>query len=715
MNSQSAILANRFKYLLQVRLGTFVFLTTSLLCGPATAQQDPAVERRSSVSPQQLRSFIDEQVGGIEKLMVPASNDDLPQPLLPDGTTDPFFQITEAKRYLGKLLLHDPVRTVRIVPEFGGALETTSSASCGSCHLGEAATKAGQTFNFAVGGEGKGYTDVNGSFIVRRRPRTDILPQLRQTPLFPGDALVDALPTLTDIYENAIGTPALGQLPGVGELLATGRLDALDSVGRIAPSAIGFAYNNRLLLGGFAGEADETDGGLNPFGHPAQENLTLLLLDAHRMLSIAGPQGKQTQAEALQKIPAFVELFRQAFPEEAEQADAENDLDLLVNDITVLRATASFLRTVVTRNTPWDRFLAGDNRALTGTQRQGAKLFFTSSEGGSRGAGCFACHSGPMLNKQFDDPDITGVGEFVEENFYNLGLSDHPLQALAQEARDDATFRDEGRKEVTGLEEDLFKFRTLTLRQLKDARNFMHNAEFTSVKDVVKYFNAGVPQDEEAGAAPTITPRFTHPRGMDSPAGLGLSRREVRSLTDFLENAIYDPAFVHFDPDSTTDTFQLNEQDMTYSIYHPELAALGAVDGWVLSGLALDNNDPLSRRDMGLEFLDVSDKVVYSLTNRRTRGLMQDDTYDFTNDSASIVDTHMLIVVQNLSQDVQLLNAAGNTSSGDPFVRVFLKDGVLLPGQSISKKLKLRLKQPFNAPIAEVDYSLTLLSGQGEP
>jgi len=42
--------------------------------------------------------------------------------------------------------------------------------------------------------------------------------------------------------------------------------------------------NNRLLLGGFAGEPDASPGGLNPFNDPAQESVALLLLDAHRML-----------------------------------------------------------------------------------------------------------------------------------------------------------------------------------------------------------------------------------------------------------------------------------------------------------------------------------------------------------------------------------------------------------------------------------------------
>jgi len=92
-------------------------------------------------------------------------------------------------------------------------------------------------------------------------------------------------------------------------LLATGRLDALDSVARNAPGVIDAAFNNRFLMGGFAGEPDASPGGLNPFGHPAQENVALLLLDAHRMLEF--------QSAELEKVAVYRKLFRDAFPDEA--------------------------------------------------------------------------------------------------------------------------------------------------------------------------------------------------------------------------------------------------------------------------------------------------------------------------------------------------------------------------------------------------------------
>ena len=135
-----------------------------------------------------MRQFIEQQVGGLSKLVVPRTNAEIPVSRQADKTVNPRYQTTEAKRYLGKLLFHDPVRTARIninqgqpveLPAgtaFGGTVSasdpntqavvnaTKQTGSCGSCHIGEAAGKAGQLLNFNVGGEGRGYTDEHGNF-----------------------------------------------------------------------------------------------------------------------------------------------------------------------------------------------------------------------------------------------------------------------------------------------------------------------------------------------------------------------------------------------------------------------------------------------------------------------------------------------------------------------------------------------------------------------
>ena len=140
------------------RVRAVLAVSLAMLFGAAFADDDDAGNGGK------LRRYIGNQVGGIEKLTVPAKDSDLPQPRLANGQPDPFFQTTEAKRYLGKQLFHDPARMVRIRPALGGVPATAGSASCGSCHLGETASKAGTLLNFAVGGEGRHYTDARGKF-----------------------------------------------------------------------------------------------------------------------------------------------------------------------------------------------------------------------------------------------------------------------------------------------------------------------------------------------------------------------------------------------------------------------------------------------------------------------------------------------------------------------------------------------------------------------
>ena len=132
-------------------------LAVFLLCvGIAVADDD-------STGPRDLRQFIDQQAGGLSALTVPARSEDIPLPKQADGTVNPRYKTTEEKRFLGKMLFHDPVRTARVninqgqpldLPAgtaFGGTLNaaapniqaivdaTRQTGSCGSCHIGEAA------------------------------------------------------------------------------------------------------------------------------------------------------------------------------------------------------------------------------------------------------------------------------------------------------------------------------------------------------------------------------------------------------------------------------------------------------------------------------------------------------------------------------------------------------------------------------------------------
>ena len=221
------------------RLAGASILALSLACAftPARAAADD-----NDYGAAALRAYIALRVGGLQKLQVPARDVDLPVPRNADGAMIYRYKTSEAKRYLGKLIFHDPVRTVRIdknnnqpadLPAgtaFGGTESaanpniqdvvraTRQTGSCGSCHIGEAAGKAGQVLNFNVGGEGRGYTDEAGRFFPRRRPQS-ILTKHRSAPIFAGDALVDVLPTLTDIDLYERGSRARHRRHHPGQLL----------------------------------------------------------------------------------------------------------------------------------------------------------------------------------------------------------------------------------------------------------------------------------------------------------------------------------------------------------------------------------------------------------------------------------------------------------------------------------------------------------------
>ena len=118
----------------------------------------------------------------------------------------------------------------------------------------------------------------------------------------------------------------------------------------------------------------------------------------------------------------------------------------------------------------------------------------------------------------------------------------------------------------------------------------------------------------------------------------------------------------------------------------------------MLSGLAIDDNDPLARRDQGLEFLDVTAQCMAAPTG-------SGDAWRITNIGTSVIDTNLLVIVKGLQNGATLQNASGTTSGGDPYLRLYLSDGVLNPGDSVVARLSLSGQTA--AP------KLALLSGQG--
>ena len=135
-------------------------------------------------------------------------------------------------------------------------------------------------------------------------------------------------------------------------------------------------------------------------------------------------------------------------------------------------ALASYLRTIRSGTSRYDRHLAGDRRALNAPEREGLEVF--------RGkAGCTSCHAGPM---------------FSDDKFHNTGV-----------AWRDGRWADEGRFAVTGVEGDRGAFKTPTLRDLSKTAPYMHDGSLTTLDEVVDFYVEGGRQNPNLSS--TMRPR----------------------------------------------------------------------------------------------------------------------------------------------------------------------------------------------------------------
>lgn len=163
-------------------------------------------------------------------------------------------------------------------------------------------------------------------------------------------------------------------------------------------------------------------------------------------------------------------------------------------DITAARiglALATYQRTVVPNQSPYDQFAAGNPAAMTPQQHNGLQVF----TGPGR---CVLCHGG---------------GLFADDQFHNEGL--RPIS------------EDNGRQAVTNNPADAGRFKTPSLRNVGLRNSFMHNGQFTTLAEVVQfYINAGgpFPQNKSNLLVP-----------------LGLSPQQQNDLIAFLDGALTDP------------------------------------------------------------------------------------------------------------------------------------------------------------------------------
>lgn len=129
-----------------------------------------------------------------------------------------------------------------------------------------------------------------------------------------------------------------------------------------------------------------------------------------------------------------------------------------VNIDDIARAIASFERTVVSGNSRWDQFKAGNSLALTEAERRGLEIFENKGR-------CSQCHTGWNL---------------TDEKYHNIGIDW------------DTSRIDLGRYAVTGETKDIGAFKTPTLREIALTAPYMHDGRFSTLRQVVDYYNFNI-------------------------------------------------------------------------------------------------------------------------------------------------------------------------------------------------------------------------------
>jgi cytochrome c peroxidase len=188
-----------------------------------------------------------------------------------------------------------------------------------------------------------------------------------------------------------------------------------------SPTVLNSSYNLAQFWDGRAKDLKEQAGG--PIANPKE------MASTHELA-----------INVLASIPAYVAEFEQVFGKDN------------VNIDSVTTAIAEFERTLVTPNSPFDKFLQGDKKAMSADAQAGFELFKT--------AGCSACHNGPALGNQA---------------YFKMGMvkpyeTSNPAQ---------------GRFSVTGKEQDKMVFKVPTLRNVDMTYPYFHDGQVQTLTEAV--------------------------------------------------------------------------------------------------------------------------------------------------------------------------------------------------------------------------------------
>lgn len=200
-------------------------------------------------------------------------------------------------------------------------------------------------------------------------------------------------------------------------------------LGRATPTILNTAYNTQFMWDGRKKSLE--DQALGPMLAADEMNADM-----------------KAVLERLRSNQGYREMFQRAYPGEP------------IDEQRVAKAIAAFERTIVATDSPFDRWVAGDDNAMTPSQLRGYKVFVDPAKGN-----CAVCHAPP---------------NFTDNGFHNIGLAPR-----------EGTEPDLGRYNIKKVAVNKGAFKTPTLRDIERTAPYFRDGSATTLRDVVDHYVRG--------------------------------------------------------------------------------------------------------------------------------------------------------------------------------------------------------------------------------
>lgn len=206
------------------------------------------------------------------------------------------------------------------------------------------------------------------------------------------------------------------------------------------------------------------------------------------------------------QAPGYPELFRQAFPQDEHPVSVRN----------VTRALAAFERTLISGNSPYDRYARGASDALSDGAKRGMTLFL------SERLECFHCHGSFNFADSIDHATLPEP----ERAFHNTGLYNLDGNGAYPNS-------DRGLYKLTAKPADMGRFKAPTLRNIAVTAPYMHDGSIATLEEVIDHYAAG---GRRISAGPNAGDGSSSPLKDPFLVGFILSPAERADLIAFLES-----------------------------------------------------------------------------------------------------------------------------------------------------------------------------------